>query len=194
VALVFGLGNPGGRYAHTRHNAGFRVLDELERRLGAREAEPGATYRVRLASRDGVEVALLRPLTYMNESGRALLEWRERHPEDTALLVVADDVYLPVGMLRLRALGGSGGHKGLASVARALGSEEYARLRVGVGAVEQSSELREHVLAEPAAEEAAAYEDSIRVAADAVECWLGEGILAAMNRFNRRVQKEARET
>ena len=193
MVLVLGLGNPGERYARTRHNAGWLVLDELQLRLGAHRPERGVTFRGCVGSLGQRNVSLMWPLTYMNESGRALEEWRERHGDPDGMLVVTDDVYLPVGALRLRARGSSGGHRGLESIAGALGGTEWPRLRVGVGAID-SARLREHVLEEPAGDEAAGFEEAIRVAADAVECWLGEGILAAMNKFNRKVQKEARES
>jgi PTH1 family peptidyl-tRNA hydrolase len=130
----------------------------------------------------------------MNESGRAIAAWRERNTLDLAeLLVVADDVYLPVGMVRLRAGGSSGGHRGLESIEQALGTGEFARLRVGVGGAPGEA-LREHVLETFEEEEKGAVAESIGKAADAVEVWLGEGLLAAMNRFNRRVRKEEPES
>ena len=194
MAAVFGLGNPGEGYALTRHNVGFRVLDELRSRWRARPGERSAEYREWVAEYCGKAVALVQPLTFMNESGAALKAWRERRAADDAeLLVVADDVYLPVGFVRLRRRGSSGGHRGLASIEAALGTANFARLRVGIGAVE-SQGLRGYVLDEPAAAEAEAMQDGIRVAADAVECWLDEGILAAMNQFNRRVRREASES
>jgi PTH1 family peptidyl-tRNA hydrolase len=126
----------------------------------------------------------------MNESGLALAAWRDRQGLDLAdLLVVADDVYLPVGMVRVRKAGSSGGHRGLESIEQVLGSREFARLRVGVGAAPGPA-LREHVLEEFEAEEEAQVAEAVREAADAVEVWIGEGVLAAMNRFNRRVPKE----
>jgi PTH1 family peptidyl-tRNA hydrolase len=195
VRLVVGLGNPGERYARTRHNVAWRVLDELAARGDARPLADGSTYRVRRVRSGGDEVVLLQPLTFMNLSGEAIEEWRDRHGLDAGeLLVVSDDVYLPLGMLRLRVDGTSGGHRGLESIEAVLGHRDYARLRVGVGAAESSEGLREHVLEEFAPEEAPALEATIRRAADAVECWLAEGALAAMNRFNRRVRREESET
>ena len=193
MALVLGLGNPGARYARTRHNVGFRALDTLVQRWKAAPAEAGPDYRAWAARPAGRDVTLLQPLTYMNESGRALDTWRARHGFDPAgLLVVADDVYLPLGMVRLRARGGSGGHRGLESIESALGSREFARLRIGVGAA-PGPELREHVLEEFADEEEKPAVEAVQHAADAVECWIAEGLLAAMNRFNRRVRKEVSE-
>jgi PTH1 family peptidyl-tRNA hydrolase len=138
---------------------------------------------------------LLAPLTFMNASGEAIREWQDRHGLDAGeLLVVSDDVYLPLGTLRLRAGGSSGGHRGLESIESTVGHRDYARLRVGVGAAESSEALKEHVLEEFAPEELPALEEAIRRAADAVECWLAEGTLAAMNRFNRRVRREESES
>ena len=200
MRLVVGLGNPGERYARTRHNVAWRVLDELAARGNAQPAEAGATFRARgarygPAGPGGQEVVLLAPLTFMNASGEAIQEWQDRHGLDAGeLLVVSDDVYLPLGTLRLRAGGSSGGHRGLESIESTVGHRDYARLRVGVGAAESSEALKEHVLEEFAPEELPALEEAIRRAADAVECWLAEGTLAAMNRFNRRVRREESES
>ncbi len=190
---MLGLGNPGERYARTRHNAGWQVLEELRQRWHALPGDGTGRYCEWRAEHRGRTVALVEPLTFMNLSGEALADWLGRNPgHDGALLVVVDDVYLPVGTLRFRARGSSGGHRGLDSIEQVLGTRDYERLRVGVGAVEASG-LREHVLAEPEASDAGLLMDTIRVAADAVECWLDEGILAAMNRFNRRADKEAEQ-
>ena len=194
MALVVGLGNPGARYANTRHNVGWRVLEILVERWGAPRGEPVPEYRWWRGESSGRTVDLVAPLTFMNRSGEALQAWQERHGTIPGeLLVVADDVYLPIGMVRLKGRGSSGGHLGLESIEAMLGSREYARLRIGIGAVE-GAELREHVLEEPEQEERVVLEEAIRVAADAVECWIGEGLLAAMNRFNRRVRKEVPES
>jgi PTH1 family peptidyl-tRNA hydrolase len=194
VALVLGLGNPGARYARTRHNVGWRVLERLVGRWQARPAGGTDTWRAWRAERSGRVVDLVVPLTYMNASGAALETWRERHGLDPAgLLVVVDDVYLPVGSLRLRAAGSSGGHRGLESLEAVVG-REFARLRVGVGAAEDAAGLREHVLDEFEEDERAVVDEAVERAADAVECWLDEGVLAAMNRFNRRTRREDSES
>ena len=190
MPLVLGLGNPGARYERTRHNVGVRVVETLVERWQAQPGESAAEYRAWEASPGGRAVALLRARTYMNESGGALAAWRARHPLEVAeLLVVADDVYLPVGMVRMRKGGSSGGHRGLESVGETLGSWEFARLRIGVGEA-PGEVLREHVLEEFSEAEEADVAEAVLTAADAVECWIGEGVLAAMNRFNRRVRKE----
>jgi len=190
VRLVVGLGNPGERYASTRHNVGWRVLDMLAARHAAREGAPHPTYRWRHATIDGRPVGLLEPLTFMNASGEALRAWREQEGLEEELLVVSDDVYLPLGRLRVRAAGSSGGHRGLESIEAAVGGRDYARLRIGIGVAESSAELREHVLEEFAPDEMPALDEAIRRAADAVESWLAEGTLGAMNRFNRRGDPE----
>ena len=139
---------------------------------------------------------LMRPETFMNLSGEALGRWihEERAVPPDDLLVVSDDVYLPVGVLRLKARGSSGGHRGLESIEATLGHRDYARLRIGVGAAESSEGLREHVLEAFGPNEEAPVRDAVQRAADAVECWAIEGIDKAMNRFNRRIRKEVSES
>ncbi|HEY6866492.1 MAG TPA: aminoacyl-tRNA hydrolase [Candidatus Eisenbacteria bacterium] len=195
MALVIGLGNPGSRYARTRHNVGWRVVEILARRWKADPEEGPASVRAwradRVADPPSRPVHLLLPQTFMNLSGETVADWRAEHDlEADDLLVVSDDVYLPLGTLRLRREGSSGGHRGLESIEAALGHRGYARLRVGVGAAGSSGELREHVLEEFDAEEAAVIDEVLERAADAVECWVREGPTAAMNRFNRRTPKE----
>ena len=193
MTLVVGLGNPGARYARTRHNVGWRVIEILARRWRARPETGTPAYRAwraTLESGAGARtVHLLEPLTFMNLSGTALAEWQEQHGADE-LLVVADDVYLPLGTLRLRVEGSSGGHRGLESIEAMLGSRDYARLRIGVDTAASSEAMREHVLEEFGADEEALVEETLERAAGAVECWAREGPAAAMNRFNRRAPKE----
>ena len=193
MPVVMGLGNPGARYRRTRHNAGFRVVELLVGRWAARSvgAPSPARFRAWAASPEGRSVTLLEPLTFMNASGEALLEWAGPERADPAgLLVVCDDIYLPVGTLRMRRSGSPGGHRGLESVEAALGTRNYARLRIGVGAAPSAADTKEHVLTPPEPDEAERFGTSLRRAADAVECWLREGINEAMNRFNARKTKE----
>ncbi len=195
MRLVVGLGNPGERYAATRHNVAWRVLDELARRWQAQDDSRPMLYAARRARVGPEVVILMQPLTFMNEAGRALERWLGDHEEPLeGLLVVTDDVYLPVGALRLRARGSSGGHRGLGSLEAALGSGDFPRLRIGVGGTESSARLRQHVLDTFPPEEQPAVDEAVRRAADAVECWLAVGIQAAMNRFNRRVRREVPES
>jgi PTH1 family peptidyl-tRNA hydrolase len=191
VAVVLGLGNPGPRYARTRHNVAWRVLDLVAERTHAAPGPEAPEYRSRRVEVGGRIVHLVQPLTFMNLSGEALLAWRAREPgEAGALLVVTDDVYLPLGRLRMRASGSSGGHRGLESVEAALGSRDWARLRIGVGSAEPGGVLRDHVLDTLDDDEERALAPAIGRAADAVECWAVEGVTAAMNRFNAKVQEE----
>jgi len=194
VRLVVGLGNPGRRYAATRHNVAWQVVDELIRRWCASEVDSPPSYRAWEAKVGGRAVSLVKPLTFMNRSGEALEAWREG-PQAPAedMLVIVDDVYLPVGTLRLRAGGSSAGHRGLESIAHVLGHGGFARLRLGVGAAESSATLREHVLDRFSADDRALVDDAALRSADAVECWVTEGITSAMNRFNRKAGKEVRE-
>lgn len=196
MALVLGLGNPGARYARTRHNVAWRVLETLVARWKAGPVAAGsAPWRAWRAEHHGQQVDLLAPLTFMNLSGEALDLWRGMNGlEPGGLLVIADDVYLPLASIRLRARGSSGGHRGLESVQQALGSDDYARLRIGVGAADSSAALKEHVLEEFDSEEEEAIAPAIDQAADAVEAWLDDGLVAAMNRFNRRVRSEEDST
>ena len=193
--LVVGLGNPGPDYADTRHNLGWWVVERLAQRWSARPHERTAAYRSWIAEFAERPVTLLEPLTYMNVSGEAVRTWREhRGPEaPDGLLVIADDVYLPVGLLRLRPSGASGGHKGLENIEQELGTRDYARLRIGVGAAE-GSKLADHVLAEPEGDERRNLEAAADLAADAVEVWMAQGIHSAMNRFNRKATKEVSES
>ena len=194
MRLVVGLGNPGGRYAGTRHNVAWQVLDELARRWCAKDVETTPVYVARRADVAGDTVVLMQPLTFMNNAGDAVDAWQQGPQGPAAeLLVVGDDVYLPVGALRVRARGSSGGHRGLESIERAMGHRDFARIRIGVGAAESSADLREHVLAGFTAEEQTLVDETAAKAADAVECWVAEGVIAAMNRFNRKAGKEVRE-
>jgi PTH1 family peptidyl-tRNA hydrolase len=195
VRLVLGLGNPGARYANTRHNVAWRVLDALADRVHARPEPVQPLYAARRADVRDAVVVLLQPLTFMNASGDALAHWRAEHPgEPDALLAISDDVYRPLGRLRIRAQGGSGGHQGLESLERAWGSKEFPRLRIGVGAAESSEQLRERVRDTFAAEELPLVEQGSGEAADAVACWLEYGLTEAMNRFNGRGTKEEPES
>lgn len=195
MRLVIGLGNPGARYAATRHNVAWRVLDELVKRWKTESSEAPGMFIAHRARLEAVAVELLRPLTYMNRSGEALAHWtREHEGEPEALLVVCDDVYLPLGALRMRPSGTSGGHRGLESIEATLDHREFARLRIGVGAAESAAELRDHVLETFGPDEEPAVAAAVEQAAGAVEVWAREGIVQAMNRFNRKIGKEVSES
>lgn len=190
MKLVVGLGNPGERYRATRHNVGFVVIDELAKRHGLNATLDGAKTPadadVLRWRRADVPVLLAKPYTFMNLSGpavQALCQFYKIELPD--LLIVCDDVNLPIGRLRVRAAGSEGGHNGLRSIADSLGTIDYARLRVGVGRGDLRRDLADHVLAKFEPEEQPGIEAAIARAADAVETWLVDGLAKTMNLFNR---------
>lgn len=181
---IVGLGNPGSRYERTRHNAGFLVVERLR-------SEAGAVWETRpdreecLVRLGGAERLLVRPLTFMNRSGlpvSAVLAETGFEPDD--LLVVVDDTALPAGRLRFRRRGGPGGHNGLISICESLGSEEFIRLRVGVGPAPPEVDLAVFVLEPLDGEAWSQLEGGVDRAAEAVGCICREGLAAAMNRYN----------
>lgn len=185
MKLVAGLGNPGRKYENTRHNVGFRVADELARRARIELGRERFNGQVGDAEWHGERVVLLKPLTYMNLSGRSVREALAFYKlELSSLLVVVDDMALPPGRLRLRPGGSPGGHNGLASITEALGDDAFARLRIGIGNVE-GRRMVGHVLGAFSADEQEEITVAIQRAADAVEHWLEHGIESAMNEFNR---------
>lgn len=189
---MIGLGNPGPDYARTRHNVGFRVLELLAARSGAAFAMDAAlSARIAFATIADVPCALLAPQTFMNRSGEsvqaALARWPALVPERD-LLVVFDDLDLPVGRLRIRPGGSAGGHRGMADIARALGQDEIPRLRFGIGHPGTALAVIDWVLQPFSAdEEAERLPAALARAADAVEGVIGEGLVAAMGRFNAAV-------
>ena len=193
MKLVVGLGNPGPRYADTRHNVGFRVVERIAARRGVSLDErrfQGRFGRGWLPAPDGasLELGLLLPQTFMNLSGAAVAEALAGLPvADVArdLLVVFDDVDLPFGRLRLRPSGGAGGQRGLVHVIASLGGQDFPRLRFGVGRPEGGGDTADWVLSPFSAEERRDLVGRVEAAAEAVESALLEGVTVAMNRFNR---------
>ena len=181
--LIAGLGNPGPEYLFTRHNVGFLVLDAWVDEEGEAFRDERARYS-RFVSLDSGE-RLVKPMTFMNESGKAVAVWLEWLKLTVAdLLVVVDDVALPMGQIRLRTEGSAGGHNGLKSLESHLGTDRYARLRCGVDAVPPGWALERWVLSRFRPEEEDALGLMIRSARMAIECCQREGIAVAMNRFN----------
>ncbi len=184
--MICGLGNPGDRYRWTRHNVGSRVVDLLADRLAltgeGRVRDGAAVLEARRPEPIG-RVLLVKPMRYMNRSGAPLRAALRQTDADVAedLLVVADDIDLPLGRVRLRRSGSAGGHNGLRDIIAALGTEEFARLRIGVG---RAGEAASHVLATFRPDERDLATEMVAVGADAAERWLAEGIDAAMNAFN----------
>ena len=184
--LIAGLGNPGEEYAKTRHNAGYSLAGKLAARWKADwKSERKFNARVARAKRNGIRVLLCQPRTFMNASGeavKAVMSFYRLPPEH--LLVAVDDADLPLGEIRLRAGGSSGGHHGLESVEQHLGTRAFARLRLGIGRKDGAREITDYVLDRFDAAEAALMEKVLCRAADQAECWLDDGIEMAMNRFN----------
>ena len=191
LKLIVGLGNPGRKYAGTRHNVGFDVLDLLsERHRLEWESGPADALVTRWRSEGAL---LAKPLTFMNLSGFAagdLLRFYKIDPGD--MLVIVDDANLELGRLRARAFGSAGGHNGLKSLIEQLG-DSFSRLRVGVGRGDSRRDLADHVLAKFDEEERSVVEETVGRAADASELFVREGIGPVMNRFNRREDKEGNE-
>ena len=187
IKVIIGLGNPGAQYENTRHNVGWWVVDRLLQQWGfGRFHKQGAAMAAR-GRLDGQDVLLLKPLTYMNKSGVALLPLLrdETFNPATDLLVVVDDTALPVGRLRFRPSGSAGGHNGLKSIEQALRSREYPRLRLGVGEKPAGEDLADWVLSEMPVEDEKTVYELLPTTVEAAELWLKEGTLAAMNKFNR---------
>ncbi len=184
--LVAGLGNPGPKYAGTPHNAGFDVVDRLAAAAGCR-LRKRLWFRAAAASAriEGINVCLMQPLTYMNRSGYAVASWvRYYRLPIERMLVVVDDIDRPLGTMRLRGGGGSGGHKGLRSIIEQLGSDAFPRLRIGVGRDRDGGDVVRHVLTPFSCRENACFQKALDAATQAVGCLLKEGLAAAMNRFN----------
>lgn len=182
--LIAGLGNPGGQYAGTRHNIGFMAAERLASRANLRFKSSKQRADVARGSVEGTPALIALPLTYMNESGNAvsrLLGYY--HIPLGRLLVICDDLDLPFGTIRLRPGGSAGGQGGLKSIIRSVGSEEFARLRVGVG--RPAGDAIPHVLGRFPPEQARVLPALLDIAADAATAVLREGTAAAMNRYNR---------
>ena len=185
--VVLGLGNPGARYARTRHNVGFRVVDRLARRWGVdvgREAHRALLGETR---RDGDRVLLVKPQTFMNVAGESAASLQRFYRiEPARVIAVHDDLDLPAGRVKVRTGGGPGGHHGIESLIAALGEPTFTRVKVGIGRPPAGWETADYVLGVPRADEVAPLEAAEERAADAVELLLAEGPARAMNRINQR--------
>ena len=181
--IVVGLGNPGPKYADTRHNAGYLCIDELAARHSVPLSDKRKTALLGEGRVAGKRVALVKPRTFMNLSGEAVRYALDRYRvRADAVLVILDDLDLPLGKVRLRERGGSGGHNGLNSINAALGTTDYARLRIGIG--RPDGETVGYVLGPFAPDEKATAQDAITRAANAAEAWLAHGVRHAMDNFN----------
>ena len=195
LRLIVGLGNPGGDYARTRHNAGFMVVGTLAERWRANwSLEKKFNAQVARCERGSRKVLLCQPQTYMNSSGEAVAAVMAffRVPRN-GLLVVVDDADLPLGEIRMRPSGGSGGHHGLESIESHLDSQEYSRLRVGIGRREGERQITGFVLGRFSSTETALVDKVVTRAVEQTECWLDSGIQKAMSQFNGAVDLSANE-
>jgi PTH1 family peptidyl-tRNA hydrolase len=185
MKVIVGLGNPGGSYARSRHNVGFRVVDQLAERHRLRFSRREFKSQVAEGKIGDERVLLMKPQTYMNLSGEAVQRARrELRVEPEELLVIYDDLDLAVGRLRVAGSGGAGGHHGVESIIEALGSKGFPRIRVGIGRPGDRSANVDYLLDSLTTEEASTLAASIARAADAAEVTLCNGVSVAMNQFN----------
>jgi PTH1 family peptidyl-tRNA hydrolase len=185
LKLVVGLGNPGSKYENTRHNIGFDCLQKLHASMGSVTVQSKFESQIAKGSLGSHDVVLAWPMTYMNCSGRAVAQIARFYKIPTDfILVVCDDLSLPLGKLRLRKGGSSGGQKGLDDVLKALGTQDVPRLRIGIDATPENRQTVDYVLSKFSKKEREVVEESLVLALDAVQCWINDGIEKAMNRFN----------
>lgn len=185
VKLIVGLGNPGSDYAETRHNLGFKVIETLEIALSIEVNKRKFAARIGEGSYAGTRLILMKPWKFMNRSGESVATAVGFYKLDLGdLIVITDDMALEVGRIRVRAKGSAGGHNGLGDIIEKLGSNEFARCRVGIGPA-SGAEAVGHVLGRPPVQEKQLLNDAILRARDAVLCWIRFGIEKTMNEFNR---------
>jgi len=200
IRLVVGLGNPGSRYARTRHNIGFEVVDAAVRRwsaMGPKNAFGGLVYDARPVAADGrtARVVLLQPHTFMNDSGRAVREIASFYKAQIAnILIVLDDLDLPPGKLRIRAGGSAGGHRGLNDIIRLMGTDGIGRLRVGIGATPEFMNSSDYVLQRFDDDEVDTIRQAVERGARAVEDWVFNGPVHAMDIYNRNAGPDSGDT
>ena len=187
MKILGGRGNPGAAYAHTKHNVGFMLVDALAERIGIDTWQEKFNSLIAVGRIDAQKLLLVKPLTYMNESGRAvgpLLDWYKLAPED--LIVAHDDMDIAAGTIRLRRKGSAGGHNGIKSLLAHIGSEDFSRVRIGIGRPLPGWTVVRHVLAPFPADDATKIQAAISYLLPAVECIVTDGIDMAMNRYNPR--------
>jgi peptidyl-tRNA hydrolase, PTH1 family len=192
MKIIVGLGNPGRQYQGTRHNVGFDVVDLLAEAPGAGRFQSRFQAQVAELVEGDEKILLVKPETFMNLSGRAvrqLADFYQVGPED--LLIVCDDFNLPLGRLRARPRGTHGGHNGLRDIQNHLGTTDYHRLRIGVGAPDEEGDAVDHVLGRFRPSERPVIDDAISLSVQAVSVWIQQGIEVCMNRFNAPPGQEA---
>jgi len=190
MKLIVGLGNPGREYEATRHNLGFMLIDRLFRRAGGHRFRDEANAKVAEVTIAGKRIALAKPQTFMNLSGGAVRPLLERYGDADAanLIVCSDDIALPFGMIRVRRAGSAGGQKGLKSIIERLGTDQFARVRLGVKPDHPVSDLPSFVLSPIPKRDHEELEKMLERAADAVEVMLSDGVERAMSLFNERLK------
>lgn len=194
MKIIAGLGNPGSEYARTKHNVGWMLVDALAERLGAgdwRQHEKGLVAEARIGAE---KVLLVKPQTYMNNSGECigpLMRWYKLEPED--VIAVHDDMDIPAGMVRIRKKGSAGGHNGIKSLIAHIGSEKFGRVRIGVGRPLPGWSVINHVLAPFSDEDVPKIREAIEYLLPAVECIVSEGYDMAMNKYNPKKEKKAKK-
>lgn len=187
IAAIAGLGNPGSQYERTRHNAGFRVLDLLVPAMGAGMQQRKFRAVWGMGSHGGAKILLFKPTTYMNRSGDAAVELLNYFGiRPSQMLVIHDDLDLPVGRIRIARGGGSGGHRGVSSLMECLGTRDFPRLRLGIGRPLHGEVVESFVLQGPYPDQVPLFEGMIDRAAEAVRAILDDGLSAAMNEFNKK--------
>ena len=192
--MIVGLGNPGRQYEESKHNTGFRVVDELAKRWNVTLWQDKMDALVAQTTVNGEKIILVKPQTYMNESGRAvgpLMNWYKLDPED--LIVVHDDMDIPAGTIRIRKKGSAGGHNGIKSILAHVGDEHFARVRIGIGRPLPGWTVVNHVLAGFPEEEQPKIREAIDYLIPAVECIVTHDVDMAMNQFNPKKKKKAKK-
>ncbi len=189
--IIAGLGNPGKEYENTRHNAGFNVIDKIADKAGISVSEKKHKGLIGKGVFAGEKVVLLKPQTYMNLSGESIRAAIDYYKLDATseLIVISDDIDLDVGQLRIRPKGSAGGHNGLKNIIQNLGTEEFIRIRIGVGAKRAGGDLVSHVLGKIDKSDQEIFEEVLENAVHAIETIMSEGTETAMNRFNTKKKK-----
>lgn len=185
--IVVGLGNPGAKYAGTRHNVGFEVVDLLQSKFGSSPPKIGHDSQTSTIEIGKIKLLLVWPLTYMNNSGRCVQPLVNFYKIDKVhdLLIICDDLSLPLGKIRIRPKGSAGGQKGLADILQRMGSQEVPRLRIGIDSTPPNWDTADYVLSKFRKEERPIIDQAVQLACEAIEAWCHENLQSCMNKFNK---------
>ena len=190
--IIVGLGNPGKKYEHTRHNAGFEVIDILADRMGINVEESKHKGLLGRGMLEGQKVVLVKPQTFMNLSGECVREVADFYKAaEDEIIVIYDDISLDPGQLRIRAKGSAGGHNGIKNIIAQLGTQVFPRVKVGVGEKPRMMDLADYVLSHFTREEQGKMDDAFKEAADAVAMMVSQGLEPAMNKYNAKKKEDA---